>query len=289
MPRAGVVTAGIRLAGLKLERRPTFTVGQRVRVQRNIVFKHLPKLKDGFDAVGCEGTVIRTYDNAQISADRCAGVLLIPNHTLHRFPHVASIVCNWGSSHCSFTKVTDEAPARQRAIFKAFAREPLESPQIRRHRALRRLESLFLWRPQGIRRLLRHISRAQPLTWHSSSATAAQASVHVIRCAVLMVYANMGVDAELWVVAAPCSQALRLPNGAKLWAVRNVCAVCSRVVMAGRGHGRYQPILSFQEISSLKNKTTAIRHEVRHKAQANLMLARERQEGPSPSLTYPLS
>jgi len=92
MPRAGVVTAGIRLAGLKLERRPTFTVGQRVRVQRNIVFKHLPKLKDGFDAVGCEGTVIRTYDNAQISADRCAGVLLIPNHTLHRFPHVASIV-----------------------------------------------------------------------------------------------------------------------------------------------------------------------------------------------------
>jgi hypothetical protein len=70
--RTSTISAGIRLAGLKLEKRATFAVGQRVRVQSSVVFKHLPKRKEGFDALGCEGVVVLAYDGRKISADRCA-------------------------------------------------------------------------------------------------------------------------------------------------------------------------------------------------------------------------
>jgi len=78
--RSGGIAARVGLAGLKLDTPPSFNAGEHVRVRRSLVFKHVPKRKEGFDAVGCEGVVVRSYVGSDVSANKCAAACPCPHH-----------------------------------------------------------------------------------------------------------------------------------------------------------------------------------------------------------------
>ena len=63
------------LSGLKLEEATALAVGDRVRVQGETLFQHVPGHKQGFDADGLEGEVVRVYGEGNLSPNRPVKVI----------------------------------------------------------------------------------------------------------------------------------------------------------------------------------------------------------------------
>jgi len=75
------------LSGLSVpdDKQPTFAVGQRVRVAIKTQLMHVPGRKEGFNAEGRVGSVLRVYDEANLSANRKIKVELVEPETLKKY------------------------------------------------------------------------------------------------------------------------------------------------------------------------------------------------------------
>jgi len=61
------------LGGLSVDDVPeseNFSVGQSVRVSQSVTLMHVPGHKDGFDAKGAVGKIVRVYTEANLSTNR---------------------------------------------------------------------------------------------------------------------------------------------------------------------------------------------------------------------------
>lgn len=56
----------------------SFQKGQRVRVKESIKFRHVPGHKEGYEAEGLIGTVVRVYDEPDVSPNRGIKVQFTP-------------------------------------------------------------------------------------------------------------------------------------------------------------------------------------------------------------------